>query len=161
MQTVMQADASAARRNRVMLAGVYALLGIVAAGAVVLLWWSVQPVAITEVRQPIPILNDSKIVMVGEPILHELNIRKAQPLDTSDAVRYVACDSGNLITLTSRPVDLPVGEFVIRVDDLLLPDKVVDRDTCTLEYRVTFRVNPIRNVVGVYSSDRFMVLDGD
>ena len=122
------------------------------------LWWTLQPVHLPDVRQPIPILNDGNEIAIGEPIVMRLNVDKPPGVRTVQSLRFIQCDSGNLVTLTDTVRDLPPGQYRVIADTVLLPAKVSPGDVCVFTYRNTYQVNPIRTEVVEWSSERFTVL---
>jgi hypothetical protein len=149
---------STKHRSRVLLgiAGV-AICGWLAVFAAYL-WWTFQPVTLPTVDQPIPILNDDKTIAVGEPIVMELSVNKPQPVNVRGADRFIVCESGNLITLTPTAVDLPTGDFVVTSSSVILPAKIIDGDTCTFLYRISYYINPIRSETSDYESEPFTTI---
>lgn len=121
--------------------------------------WSLWPVKLPTVDQPIPILNANRTIAVGEPIVMQLRVNKPDPVNVRSADRVIRCDSGNLITLTSTAVDLPVGEFVVESSSVILPDKIINGDRCTFLYRIGYYINPVRTEVVEYESESFVTIE--
>lgn len=145
-------------RSRILLAtGTTAVAGWMAVFAAYM-WWTFQPIQLPTVDQPIPILNLDNTVAVGEPIVMELAVNKPQPLSVRGADRFITCESGNLITLTPTAVDLPTGDFVVTSSSVILPDKIIDGDTCTFLYRISYYINPIRTETAEYESEPFTTI---
>ena len=122
------------------------------------LWWTFQPVSLPSVDEPIPVLNDGNEVAIGEPIVLELKVDKPADARTVSSTRFIQCQSGNLVTLTSTARDLPVGAYTIISDSVILPAKVSPGDVCVFTFRITYQVNPIRIEVVDWESERFTVL---
>ena len=133
------------------------ILGWVAIFAIYLAW-TLWPVNLPTVDQPIPILNQNRTVAVGEPIIMELQVNKPDPVNVRAADRLIICDSGNLITLTPDAVDLPTGDFVVESSSVILPDKIIDGDRCTFLYRITYYINPVRSETAEYESETFITV---
>ena len=127
--------------------------------AVLTAWWLNRPVTLPTVVTPIPILNPDQRIQVGEPIRMLLTIDKPQEVDTQRTSRAIVCDSGNLVTLTESTVDVPVGTFTAVADNVDLPPKVTQGDTCRFRYTVDYRINPIRIDTVVWESEPFTVED--
>lgn len=142
-----------------MLAGL--VLAALLAWGVLFVWWQVRPVWLPDIKQPIPVLNENHEISPGEPIVLELVVDKPVETDVSNSTRWIACESGNLITLTSNPTDLPAGKYTIIADSVILPDKFATADTCRFFYRVDFRINPIRDESREYVSEWFTVVLDD
>lgn len=125
-----------------------------------LLFMLVRPENLPSVAEPIPVLNPDRVVAVGEPIVLELSVVKDSDTDVVSSSRSLLCDSGNLITLTSVPRDLPTGRYTLVSDSAVLPDKIVDGDTCVLLFHVDYRLNPVRIVGKEWTSVPFTVVQG-
>jgi hypothetical protein len=121
-------------------------------------WWMLQPVTLPALSEPIPILNEGNEIAIGEPIVMELAVDKPGGVRVTQSIRFIQCDSGNLVTLTSAVRDLPSGDYTLIADSVKLPAKVTPGDTCIFTYRNTYQVNPIRTEVTEWSSERFTVL---
>lgn len=124
------------------------------------LWWKLEPVDLPVLKTPIPILNEDNEIPIGDPIVMELNVSKPLGVRVDQSLRFIRCDSGNLITLTSAERDLPVGSFKVIADTVTLPAKVAPGDTCVFVYRNTYNVNPIRSETIEWASEPFTVLPG-
>ena len=141
--------------------GVAAVVGIV--GWLLLLslwgWWTLQPANLPSVTEPMPVLNEDREVAIGEPLLLQLQVVKTAELTAVSTGRWLACESSNLVTLTSLdPVNLPVGEYTVVADSIILPAKITPGDTCTAVIRVTYRINPMRVESVEFDSEPFTVL---
>ena len=144
--------------------GAAAVIGI--AGWVGLLalwgWWSLQPVALPTVTEPMPVLNPNREVAIGDPLLLQLDVVKQQELDAVGTSRYLACESSNLVTLTSMTaINLPVGEYTVIADSIVLPAKITPGDVCRAVISVTYHVNPIRDDDVEFTSEPFTVLPAE
>ena len=141
--------------------GVAAIIGV--GGWLTLLavytWWMLQPANIPTVTEPMPILNENHEVAIGEPLLVELQVSKFQDLTPVGTTRYLACDSSNLVTLTKlEPIDLPIGEYTVISDDIVVPAKITPGDMCRAIITVSYRINPVRVEGADFESDKFTVL---
>jgi hypothetical protein len=121
------------------------------------LWWTLQPVDLTSVIEPIPILNENNAVAIGDPIVMELVVDKPEGLRTIETARLLRCASGNLVTLTSSSRDLPPGQYTIISDSVQLPAKVNPGDACSFVFRISYQVNPIRVETMEFTSEPFSV----
>lgn len=151
----------AVRINQFLLAatvGVLVLLLVFAGFAVY--WLFLQETTFEDrVKTPIPILNEKNTVIVGEPILLELTVDIPDPAgEVGQTNRFIQCESGNLITLTTETVSLPPGRATIVDDSATLPPKVLDGDTCIFLYRVEYVQNPLKRGVADFKSEPFTVL---
>lgn len=112
------------------------------------------------IKQPIEIMNENKIIAVGEPIRMKLEINKPELLEVIASNVNIVCDSGNLITMAiNNNKTLPVGEYVIYSDNYLLPNKINDGDTCQFNFINTYRINDSRQSDAIlWSSEKFTVV---
>lgn len=145
------------RTFRVALVASWTFLVLAFAAIAVVTYWTVRPADLPTIDQPIPILNDNNTITVGEPIVMELRVNKPRPTQVIGSDRFIICESGNLITLTSTPSELPDGEFTIIADGAILTDNIIDGDVCTFLYRVDYQINPIRFETAEYESEPFTV----
>lgn len=166
------------RRGRLLLRVWTFTLGLIVSLILGATWLVVYPVELTSIVQPIPIDSDVMVdcewpdpdpevetkvagvcpeVSVGDPILHTLEVSKPPGLNTVGSERFITCESGNLVTLVSVQRELPPGDFVVTVEDLLLPNKILDQDVCQLTYQVEYQINPLRNATASYTSQWFVV----
>jgi len=123
-------------------------------------FWHLVPSTLPNVTQPLPILNENSQVAVGETLIVQLDVVKTVETEVESSTRYITCDSGNLVTLTSNPTNLPVGAYTIISDSVVLPNKVSVGDICTMNFRITYRINPMRVENLVLSSEPFTVVEG-
>jgi hypothetical protein len=121
-------------------------------------WWMLQPVSLPTVDEPIPVLNANNEVAIGETLLMSLEVSKPQELAPTNAQRFIECQSGNLVTLTAAEVNLPVGEYEIISDTIVLPAKVSAGDTCRAVYIIGYQINPVRYEETQFVSEWFAVL---
>lgn len=132
-------------------AGWAALLGV-------FVWWTVQPAHLPEVTEPIEVMNPGNAVAINSPLVLRLEVTKRQERAPTGSVRFLECESGNLVTLTSSPVRLPVGSYTVVSDNIVIPAKVTPGDTCRAVFEITYTVNPIRDEVVRFDSESFTVL---
>lgn len=124
-------------------------------------YWQLQPYELPYIKEPIKILNEDKTVRVGEPIKMEVHYIKLQQTTSINSSPRIECESGNLVTLVGRNVDLPLGQHTIVSDSYLLPPKILDGDKCRFFFQTTFRINPIKTVQEDWVSDTFTVKTGE
>lgn len=141
--------------------GVSAFVGIVGWAALMALavWWLFQPVPLPNVKEPLPVVNIGKRVYIGDNLYIRLDVSKTAPLVPVDSSRYIACTSGNLITLTASPIRLPLGTYSIITEDIIIPERILPGDTCIFELSVTYQVNPLRQETVDLMSEQFKVLE--
>lgn len=134
-------------------------IGILGWVALLLLagWWMVQPAGLPTIAQPIPVLNEGHEVAIGERLVLRLDVNKAVPRDPVDSDRWLECESGNLVTLTSTISELPVGTYTVLSDDVVIPNKVTAGDVCTAWLAVDFRINPLRTEELQLASEPFTI----
>ena len=140
--------------------GFAAVVGILGWMALLALWgwWTLQPINLPNVTEPLPVLNPGHAVPIGEPLRMKLDVAKTDDLSPVASTRLLECESGNLVTLTSAPVQLPIGTYTITSDSIVIPAKITPGDTCLAVIAVTFRINPIRTEVARFESEPFLVL---
>jgi hypothetical protein len=122
-------------------------------------FWHLMPVTLPNVTQPLPILNVNNAVAIGEKVVVQLDVVKTVETEVESSTRYIACDSGNLVTLTSNPTNLPVGTYTIVSDSVVLPPKVFPGEVCTMNFRIVYRINPMRVETLTLSSEPFTVME--
>lgn len=125
------------------------------------LYWTLAPAAVTTVKQPVEVLNDGNEIAIGEPIVLRLVVDKPDGVRVVKADRFLECQSGNLVTLTSTPRDLPAGSYTLVNDETVLPAKVAPGDVCLFLLRNTYSVNPIRTETVEWRSEWFTVLPAE
>lgn len=140
-----------------MAAGIVGIVGWLLV-LILLGWWQLQPAALPTVTEPLPILNPGHQVAIGEPIVLQIDVVKDTETTVATSTRFLACQSGNLVTLTSQPTNLPVGDYTIVSDNVILPAKVTPGDVCTMNFRIVYRINPIRTEALALESEPFTVL---
>jgi len=129
-----------------------------AVGLALVAFWQLYPYQVSDVHVPIKILNDGKVVTVGEPIIQELVINKPNDIAPQDVSRVILCDSGNLVLLTPPTArNLPVGKYTVINDQYILPPKIIDGDMCVFVWRQGYPVNPIRTIEREWKSEKFKV----
>lgn len=124
-------------------------------------WWFLQPVSLPTVKEPMPVLNVNDEVAIGETLYVKLTINKPVELSPINSSRFLACTSGNLVTLTSAPIKLPVGSYDIISEDVIVPAKIAPGDECVYEIHITYQINPIRREIVQFQSEPFAVLEGE
>lgn len=127
------------------------LIGMVA-------WWLIHPYQLPVVKEPIPILNENKVIAVGEPIKMKLIVEKTREMKPTTVTRNITCNDGNLVTMSgSKSVDLPKGNYTMISDSIILPPKVAKGATCQFNFINTYKLNPLRSETTTYSSELFKV----
>jgi hypothetical protein len=121
------------------------------------IFWLVYPYQVPSVTVPITILNDSKQIRVGEPIELLLKVDKPNQLRPDQSV-YITCSDGNLVTLASMPVNLPVGTYTVLNEKYILPPKVAVGAKCVFNFKNDYQVNPIRSISKHWYSEPFEVI---
>lgn len=140
--------------------GVAALVGV--GGWILLLavwaFWMLQPAGLPTITEPIEVVNPRNEVAIGEPLVLRMEVDKQVARTPISSSRLLECQSGNLVTLTSTPTPLPVGNYTVVSDNLTIPAKVTPGDHCVATFLITFRINPLRDETARWSSEPFMVL---
>lgn len=121
-------------------------------------WWLIQPANLPVIKEPIPILNQNNEAAIGDTLSMVFDVEKTQALTTVSSARYLECRSGNLVTLTSAPITLPVGSYLIPSNDVIVPNKVSPGDTCLFVIEASFYINPLRNESVRFVSEPFTIL---
>lgn len=124
---------------------------------VVCLFWVFYPYQVSEVKVPIEIENENNQIRVGERIEMRLQISKPNNIKPEGTV-FISCDDGNLVTMASLTSNLPVGEYSLINDKYVLPPKVAVGSKCTFNFRNSYQVNPIRDIVKSWYSESFEVI---
>lgn len=119
-------------------------------------FWLTYPYNVISVKQPIEIMNEGRIIDVGEEIITKTTYTKNMPLEAT-MYPVLLCKSGNLVTFTPVTRNAPVGTATIESAGLILPPKVLPGDQCQLAVTQVYQVNPIRKVSYVFYSDYFTV----
>ena len=135
------------------------LLTFISASIIVLtcLFWVFYPYQVSEVKVPIEIENENNQIRVGERIEMRLQISKPNNIKPEGTV-FISCDDGNLVTMASLTSNLPVGEYSLINDKYVLPPKVAIGSKCTFNFRNSYQVNPIRDIVKEWYSESFEVI---
>lgn len=124
---------------------------------VVCLFWVFYPYQVSEVKVPIEIENENNQIRVGERIEMRLQISKPNNIKPEGTV-FISCDDGNLVTMASLTSNLPVGEYSLINDKYVLPPKVAVGSKCVFNFRNSYQVNPIRDIVKEWYSESFEVI---
>ena len=122
-----------------------------------MLFWTVFPYQVSDVQEPIKILNENKQIKIGEPIEMELIVNKPTDIKPIGSV-YITCDDGNLVTMNSSVTNLPVGKYTVINNRYLLPPKVMVGAKCQFNFRNVYQVNPIRDITREWNSESFEVI---
>lgn len=140
-----------------------AIIGIVGWMFLIVIWawWTLQPVTLPTVTEPMPVLNENKELHAGDILLVKLNVSKPEEQTPVDSSRYIACRSGNLITLTAAPTKLPIGQYEIISDDIKIPSRITIGDVCTFEITIIYEINPIRTESVTFISEPFTIIPSD
>lgn len=129
--------------------------------AVLITWlgvfWAVYPYETADVEQPIKIVNPNKEIAIGDKIIMELKIDKASNIKPGGR-RFITCNDGNLVTLSSLVTRLPSGTYTYINDQYVLLPKVQPNSRCTFHFVNEYRVNPIRVIEKEWVSEQFLVL---
>lgn len=126
------------------------LIGMVA-------WWLLHPYTLPAIKEPIPIMNENKIVAVGEPIKMKLQINKPREMAPTSINRTISCNDGNLVTMTALAQDMPTGSYTTHSENFILPPKVAKGSTCKFNFQNTYKLNPLRSETVIWSSEDFRV----
>jgi len=120
-------------------------------------FWKLYPYQVSDVKVPIEILNENNEIAVGETIQLELQLTKPNNLRPNGSV-FITCKGGNLITLNGSPQDLPVGQYTVKNDRYILPNKVSVGGKCTFVFKNSYPVNPVREITKTWTSEEFTVV---
>lgn len=132
----------------------FVMLTIIVATA---LFWTVYPYKTADIQVPIEILNENKQVRVGEPIQMKLVYTKyIDNLPKGDV--YLKCSDGSIIELQANTANRPAGSYVVVVDKYRIPDRAIEGTKCRFNFRNTYQVNPIREIVKDWYSEEFEVI---
>jgi len=135
------------------------LLTFISASVIVLtcLVWVLYPYQVSEVKVPIEIMNENNQIRVGDKIEMKIQVNKPNNISPEGTV-FITCDDGNLVTMASLTANLPVGEYTVLNDKYTLPPKVEVGSKCVFNFRNSYKVNPIRNIVKEWYSESFEVI---
>lgn len=124
-----------------------------------IIYWQVQSYELPYIQEPIKILNENKTIKIGEPIRMEIRYIKLHPTESINSSPTIQCESGNLVTMVGREVDLPLGQRTLISDSYILPPKILDGDVCRFVFQTTFRINPIKTAQEDWYSEEFTVIN--
>lgn len=124
---------------------------------IVSIFWLIYPYQVSDVKEPIKILNENRQIRVGEPIEMELIVNKPTNIKPVGSV-FITCDDGNLVTMNSAVTNLPVGEYTVINNRYLLPPKVMVGAKCQFNFSNVYQVNPIREITREWNSEYFEVI---
>lgn len=122
------------------------------------IYWLVEPEPLPSIKEPIPVLNEDNQVAIGHTLFMEFEVIKLQDITPISASRFLECESGNLVTLTSAAITLPVGVYTLVSDDITIPAKVSADDKCIFVIEVTYQINPLKQTTNRFQSEPFLVL---
>jgi hypothetical protein len=123
------------------------------------IFWMVEPEPLPSIAEPIPVLNQYNEVAIGSTLFMEFDVVKLNNKTPINAARFLECESGNLVTLTSAAITLPVGSYTIVSDDIVIPAKVTPGDECKFVIEVTYQINPLRQKTNRFESESFVILE--
>jgi len=146
-------------KHRILIFSLWTAIIFIIVAAITIIAWLLLPYEVTQIKEPIRILNQNKEVRIGEPIIQELKIDKPNDIAPANLTRLLICENGNLVTLAPLPnaLNLPIGEYTLINDRYILPPKVTVGDTCVFIWRQTYEVNPIREIPVEWRSETFKV----
>lgn len=124
----------------------------------IFIFWTLESVQLPTIKEPIPVLNKDNQVAVGEELLLEYSVVKPVSIAPAHSARYLECLSGNLVTLTSSPIELPVGSYTLIASRTVIPNKLSVGDICTFVIQVTYDINPLKEVTNTFSSEPFEIV---
>lgn len=127
------------------------LIGLVA-------FWLLYPYKISDVKEPIEVLNENKIITIGEPIKLKIEVNKPNDY-VPVSQRFITCRDGNLVTLASSSLNLPKGQYTIFSDNIILPLKVAKGSICKLNVVNSYKANPLKTVSASWVSEEFKVAE--
>lgn len=123
----------------------------------IMLFWTIYPYKVSEVKVPIKILNENKQIRIGETIEMEIQVSKPSDLRPDGSV-YITCNDGNLVPMNSITTNLPIGEYAVVNRLYKLPPKVAIGSKCQFNFRNSYQVNPIRDITKEWYSESFEVI---
>lgn len=121
------------------------------------MFWLIYPYKTADLQVPIEILNPNKQVKIGEPIIMKIIIKKYIDTTPKGDV-YLKCDDGSIIDLQALTSNRPAGNYTVVVDKYKVPERAVAGTKCTFNFRNSYQVNPIREVVKDWYSEEFEVI---
>lgn len=115
------------------------------------------PVKTADIKQPIKVLNENKIVQKGEKLELELVISKYTNV-TPEVSRNLLCDDGTVYFVPSaiQGTARPVGTYTA-IANIDLPLEAPTDIPCKLEYNNEYRVNFVRTINRVWSTEKFII----
>lgn len=119
-------------------------------------YWLMSSYKVLEVDQPLQVLNDNRLVPIGERLHLQYKYVKYMSLE-STVYPSIQCESGNLVTLTPFTGNIPVGKSVFISDRFVLPPKFTVGDKCKFLHTQAYQVNPIRIVTYTFTSEFFVI----
>lgn len=122
------------------------------------IFWAIYPYKLVDIKEPIPILNYNHQVKVGEQVIMQLYIKKYQDITPDKADVYLLCSDGSLIQLQAKTAGRPKGEYNVVIDSYRVPEKTPIGLKCTFNFRNSYQVNPVREIVKNWSSEQFEVI---
>lgn len=136
----------------------FSLLVIVTANIMLLyfIYLMLYPFKTIEVDHPVKLVNGTEIKR-GDELTFEMSYTKYINVHV-DRSRYIVCDDGNLVTLSPDDIMLPLGKHIIRVNHFILPQKT-SLSTCKVIWNAVYRVNPFREIVSTFESEKFKVIE--
>lgn len=114
------------------------------------------PFKTVDLVQPMKVLNPNHTVQRGGELIIEVEYIKYGNY-TVDSTKNIICEDGNLVTMASNTTNLPAGQqkFVV---SFTVPAKT-SLTSCYLQYTNVYKVNPIRNITKVWSTETFKVVE--
>jgi len=123
--------------------------------AVYFLFLSFYPFKTLEVYEPVKVVG-SKIVRRGESMDFELTYEKYVNAEV-ERTRVIICDDGNLVTLSSEAILLPIGSHTLNTNHFIIPAKI-SNGQCHVQWSSAYHINPLRTIIVTYSSENFTVV---
>ena len=126
-----------------------------------LMWWALFPYETSDVEVPMAVLNEDNQVVIGEDL--RLLILFDKRTDVNPFVtRTVICENGRVfgIEVPNKSDSRPRGDGQRASDRYRIIDPEPEVD-CFFRFKLSYQVNPIRNVVKVYDSDFFDIVQGE
>ena len=146
------------RMNKALVIGSWLAISFIVTASVLSIFWLLAPYQVTQIEEPINIVNENNEVRIGEPIIQELKIHKPDDDAPTNVSRLILCEDGNLVTLSNlQTLNLPVGKYTLVNDRYILPPKVAVGSRCQFVWRQSYPVNPIRSIQVEWRSETFTV----
>lgn len=124
----------------------------------IFIFWTLEDVKFPTIKEPIPVLNENNEVAIGDELLMTFDITKLVDIAPIGSARYLECQSGNLVTLTSSPINLPVGTYTVTARSVTIPNKLSVGDVCTFVIQATYEVNPLKKHTDRFQSEPFTII---